>query len=203
MMGYSSQPKVILVNLPKKFPFWARTIQAQFGPKLLNLISHDSFSETLFEILQYDGAKQIGKGRFSYFSEFQKPCSMVWYNSQRLVVLVNFPKVPFFDYGRFGQKLCNLILIICSVIIFFRWHSIMVNNSQTKAMLVTFYKRVPFREVTRTQFGPKVCNFLCQDLLFENFLRCCSIKEYSWQTIVTINFAKKSLFGPINKLDPT
>ena len=154
MMGYSSQPKVILVNLPKKFPFWARTIQAQFGPKLLNLISHDSHYETLFEILQHDGAKQIGKGRFSYFSEFQKPCNMV-------------------------------------------------NNSQTKEMLVTFYKKVLFREVTRTQFGPNVCNFLSQDLLFANFLRCSSIKEYSLQTIVTINFAKKSLFGPINKLDPT
>ena len=147
MMGYSSQPKVILVNLPKKFPFWARKIQAQFGPKLLNFISHDSHSETLFEILQHDDAKQIGKGRFSSFSEFQNPCNMV-------------------------------------------------NNSQTKEMLVTFYKKVPFREV-------KVCNFLSQDLLFENFLRCCSIKEYSLQTIVTINFAKKSLFDPINKLDPT
>ena len=165
MMGYNSQHKVIVINLPKKFPFWASRIQAQFG-------SHDSLSEALFEILQHDEAKEIDKGSLSYFSEFQKHCSMVWCNSQTLVILGNF-------------------------------HSIMINNSQTKAMLITISKNVRFREVTRTQFGPKLCNLLSHDLLFEDSLRCCSIKKYSWQIIVTANFAKKYLFGPMNNLDAT
>ena len=51
MIGYNSYTKVILVNLPKKFPFWVRTIGAQFGPKLCNLMSHDLISEDLFEVL--------------------------------------------------------------------------------------------------------------------------------------------------------
>ena len=53
MIGYNSYTKVI-VNLPKTFPFWARTIWAEFGPKLCNVMSHDSLSQDLFKVLWHD-----------------------------------------------------------------------------------------------------------------------------------------------------
>ena len=56
MMGYDSYTKV-KVNLPNKFPFWARAIWAKFGPKLCNAMSHDSLSEDLFEVLWHDEAQ--------------------------------------------------------------------------------------------------------------------------------------------------
>ena len=56
MMRYNSYTKVT-VNLPKIFPFWARAIWAEFGPKLCNIMSHDSLSENLFEVLWHDGAQ--------------------------------------------------------------------------------------------------------------------------------------------------
>ena len=70
----------------------------------------------------------------------------------------------------------------------------MVYNSQIKAMQLNFPEKFSFREVTRTQFGPKLCNLLSYDFLFEDCLKRCSMKEYSWQTIVTVNFAKKIYF---------
>ena len=54
MMGYNSYSKIRLLNLPKKLPFEARPIWTQFGPKLYNLMSHDSLSEDLFELLWHD-----------------------------------------------------------------------------------------------------------------------------------------------------
>ena len=56
MMGYNSYTKVA-VNLPKKFPFCTRVIWAKFGPKLFNLMSHDSLSEDLFEVFWHDKAQ--------------------------------------------------------------------------------------------------------------------------------------------------
>ena len=47
MMGYNTYTKVA-VNLPKKFPIRARAICDELGPKLCNVISHDSLSEDLF-----------------------------------------------------------------------------------------------------------------------------------------------------------
>ena len=56
MMRYNSYTKVT-VNLAKIFPFWARAIWAEFGPKLCNIMSHDSLSEDLFEVLWHDEAQ--------------------------------------------------------------------------------------------------------------------------------------------------
>ena len=56
MMRYNSYTKVT-VNLPKISPFWARAIWAEFGPKLCNIMSHDSLSEDLFEVLWHDEAQ--------------------------------------------------------------------------------------------------------------------------------------------------
>ena len=35
--------------------------------------------------------------------------------------------------------------------------------------MVNFSKKLPFGEVTHTQFGPKLYNLLSHDLLFEDF----------------------------------
>ena len=69
MMGCHGQTKVILVNLPKKFPFGARTIEAQCGSKLYKIMAHDSLSEDFFHILW-----------------------MMSHNRQKKVALVTFPK---------------------------------------------------------------------------------------------------------------
>ena len=55
MMEYNSYTKVT-VNLPLIFPFFARTIWAEFGPKLCNVVSLDSLSEDLFEVLWHNEA---------------------------------------------------------------------------------------------------------------------------------------------------
>ena len=69
MMGDNSQTKVLLVNLPKKFPFRLRAIWAQFGPNLSNLMSHDSLSEDLFEVLWHHEIQKIDKISLSHFSK--------------------------------------------------------------------------------------------------------------------------------------
>ena len=69
MMGYNSQTKVLLVNLPKKLPFQLRTIWTQFGPNLCNLMSHDSLSEDLFEVLWHHEIQKIDKISLSHFSK--------------------------------------------------------------------------------------------------------------------------------------
>ena len=56
MIGYNSYTKVA-VNLLEKFPFWVRSISAKFGPILCNLMSHDSLSEDLFEVLWHNKAQ--------------------------------------------------------------------------------------------------------------------------------------------------
>ena len=53
----------MLVNLPKKFPYGARAIWVKFRPKLYILLSHDSFSEDLYEVFWDDEA------HFSHFSK--------------------------------------------------------------------------------------------------------------------------------------
>ena len=69
MMGYNSQTKVLLVNLTKNFPFWLRAIWTQFGPNLCNLMSHDSLSEDLFEVLWHHEVQKIDKISLSHFSK--------------------------------------------------------------------------------------------------------------------------------------
>ena len=56
MMGYNNYTKVT-VNLPKIFPFWATAIWAEFWSKLCNVMSRDSLSEDLFEVLWHDEAQ--------------------------------------------------------------------------------------------------------------------------------------------------
>ena len=56
MMGCNSYIKVT-VNLPKKISFRTRAIWAEFGPKLCNVMSHDSLFEDLFEVLWHDEAQ--------------------------------------------------------------------------------------------------------------------------------------------------
>ena len=53
VMGYNSYTKV-KVSLPKKFSFWARDIWAELEPKSCNVMSHDSLSQDLFEVLWHD-----------------------------------------------------------------------------------------------------------------------------------------------------
>ena len=69
MMRYNSQTKVLLVNLPKEIIFWLRAIWVQFGPNLCNLMSHDSLSEDLFEVLWHHKAQMIDKISLSHFSK--------------------------------------------------------------------------------------------------------------------------------------
>ena len=70
MMGYNSQTKALIVNLPiKKFRFRIKTIWAQFVPNLCNLLSHDSLSEDPFEVLQYHEAQKIDKSNLTHFSK--------------------------------------------------------------------------------------------------------------------------------------
>ena len=66
MMRYNSYTKVT-INLPKKFPFWARAIWAKFVPKLCNVMYHDSLSEDLFEVLWHDEA--LDKSSLTHFSK--------------------------------------------------------------------------------------------------------------------------------------
>ena len=123
MLGYSSQTKLLLVNLPKTFPFWLRAFWAQFGPHLSNLMSHDSFSGDLFVVFWHNEVQKIDKISLNHFSknlllgqygpnlaqnctmlhqincsrDFKKYSSMMWCNSQTLVTFVNFPKKFFFQ----------------------------------------------------------------------------------------------------------
>ena len=56
MMGHNSYTKAA-VNLRPKFPFWAREIWAKYGPIWCNVMSHDSLSEDIFEVLWRDMAQ--------------------------------------------------------------------------------------------------------------------------------------------------
>ena len=69
MMGYNSQMKVSLVNLPKKFAFRLRAIWIQFGPNLCNIMSHDSLSEDLFKVLWHREVQKKDKISLSHFSK--------------------------------------------------------------------------------------------------------------------------------------
>ena len=81
MMGYNSYTK-LAVNLPKKFPFWARAIWAKFGSKVCNVMSQDSFSEDLFEVLWHDEAQyRQAKVALVIFSKAQKHSIMMWCHS--------------------------------------------------------------------------------------------------------------------------
>ena len=164
-------------------------------------MSHDSLSEDLFGVLWHDEAQQIDKSSLSRFSEFQKHFHMMWCNSQTLVILVNSQKNSLFGLGAILEKIMESYS-----------HDLFYDNfvettqhdgiQQTQAMLVKFPKKFPFREVTCTQIGPNLCNLLSHDFLFEDFLKYCSMKECSWQTIVTFNFAKRYLLGLMGNSDP-
>ena len=195
MMGYNSQTKVLLVNLPKKFPFWLRAFWAQFGPNLCNLMFHVSLSGDLFEVFWHYEVQKIDKISLNHFSrnlllgqygsnlarnckmlhqinysrDFYKHSSMMWCNISHICQFSK--KIPFLDQWQLRQKWCNLILMIYPVAIFLKWQSMMGYNSQTKAILVNFSKKYPFGEVTCTQFGPKLCNLLSYDLLFVDFFK--------------------------------
>ena len=185
-------------------------------------MSLDSLSDDLFEVLWHDEA--LNKSSLIHFSkkfpfwaiqahlaenyatncsrDFQKHSSMMWCSSQTLVIFVTFPKIPFLDQWQFRQKWCYPILMIYSVTIFLKGQSMMRYNSWTKAMLVNFSKKFPFGEITRTEFGLKLCTLLSYYLLFADFFKCCSMKEFSRYTIVTVNFAKISLLEKMGNLDP-
>ena len=164
-------------------------------------MSHGSFSEDLFGVLWHDEAQQIGKSSLSHFSEFQKHSHMMWCNSQTLVILVNSPKNSLFGLGAILEKIMEPYShdLLCDNVFEMTQHD---RIQQTKAMLVNFPKKFSFWEVTCTQIGPKLCNFLSHDFLFQDFLKCCSMKECSQQTRVTVNFAKKYLLGLMGNSDP-
>ena len=163
-------------------------------------MSHDSLSEDLFGVLWHDEAQQMDKSSLTHFSEFQKHSHMMWCNSQVLVILVNSPKNSLCGLGATVEKIMESYShdLLCDNLFEMTQHD---GIQQTKATLVNFPKKLPFREVTRTQIGPKSCNLLSHNFLFEDFLKCCSMKEYSWQTRVTVNFAKKHLFGVMGNSD--
>ena len=52
MIGCYSYTKEAII-----FSLWARAIWAEFGPKLCNIMCHDSFSEDLFDVLCHDKAQ--------------------------------------------------------------------------------------------------------------------------------------------------
>ena len=59
----------MLVNLHKQSPFGAKAIWTQFGSRLYNIMSHDSLSEDVLEVLWYNEAQWIGKSSVSQFSK--------------------------------------------------------------------------------------------------------------------------------------
>ena len=137
----------------KKIPFWGRAIWAQLGQKLCNLMSHDSHSEDLFEVLWcYDEAQYLDKSSLSHFSEFQKHSNMMWCNSETLIILVNFLKIFLFGLGTTWEKITQHYSHELPCGKFFEMMQGDVYNIQTKTMLVKFSKKVPFR-VTHPIWG--------------------------------------------------
>ena len=118
----------MLVSLAKKFP--SRQGQLiQYGPKLSNLMFHDSLSEIFFEIVWCDGTQYIDN-----VSQFSKKVSFwsnmgpilpsitqlkltaleifrMWCTSSTSVILVNFPRK--FSFGARGN-LCKNYAILFS-----------------------------------------------------------------------------------------
>ena len=140
-------------------------------------MSHDSLSQDLLEVFWHhevqktdeinlnDFPKNLLLGEiWVQFSETFYHDLVKWLDISHICQFSK--KNLFFRPVAIKQKLCNLILLIYSVAIFFKWQSIMGYNSETKAILVNFYKKYPFGEVTWTQFGPKLYNLLSYDLLF-------------------------------------
>ena len=163
--------------------------QGQFGPNLgENYAALCLMIHSLRIFLKFCGMMRNNIDRQKQPFKAQKHSIMTQCDSQTLVILANFPKkISFCTRDNFGKNYGNLILVICSVAIFLKLHDTMVY----KAVLVNFHKKFFFREVTHIQFGPKLCNLLSDDLLFEDFLKCCNMKEYSQQTF--------SCFGEIGQ----
>ena len=91
MMGFNIQTKVMFVSLPKKSP----STQGQlisFGPKLSNLIFHDSLSENCFEILWYFETQYIDKSDVSQFSHLSN-MGPVWPKMTLLTALEIFRNI--------------------------------------------------------------------------------------------------------------
>ena len=110
------------------------------------------------------------KSSLSDFSEVQKHSIMMWY--------ANFPKKSLFELGTILATIMKPYSRDLLFGNFFKRHGMMVCNSQTKAVLVNSCKNLFFREVNHIQFGPKLSYRLSDDLLFQDFLKCCSMKEY-------------------------
>ena len=164
MMGYNSQTKVILVNLPKKLSFWARVIWIQFGPKSCNPVS-DLLSKDFFEVLCHDEA--LDKSSLSHFSKKKKlPFwaiqayliwhSMIRYNGQTKVMLVNFSKKLLFGEvtrTQFEPILCNLLsyYLLCENFFKMLQHERIqqVYNSNSQ-----FYQKISFG--ANGKFGPNL-----------------------------------------------
>ena len=151
-MQYDGVPQFDQSNISQftqKIPFQARTTEAQLGPKLQNIMSHDSLSEDLLEVLWHDETQQINKSSASHFSKkiyFCGNMGSIWPKiTQTYMTLTNCSrdfletfqhdlvqqldiihisqfskKKSFFGLGQLGQKLRNLILTICSVRIFLK-----------------------------------------------------------------------------------
>ena len=85
----------------------------------------------------------------------------MWCTSSTSVILVNFPrKIFFWGNGQFRQKLCNLILMICSLRIFLKLCS-MMGYKRPKQCWSTFPKNSLLVErATWAQFGPELCNLV-------------------------------------------
>ena len=122
MMGFNIQTEVMLVSLPKKFPSREGQL-VRLGPKLSNLMFHDSLSENFFEILWHDGAQYIDK---IIISQSFKKNLLFWrfleafqHNGVQQLDISNisqfFRKISFLGKGKLGQKLYKIILTICSL----------------------------------------------------------------------------------------
>ena len=137
--GYNSQTKLLLVNLPRKAPFWLRAIWVQFGFNLFKPMSHDSLSEDLFEVLWHHEVQKIVKISLIHFSKnlllgqyqpnlkpsvlgfalcgfFFKCCSMK-IHSRYTMVTVSFTKISLLcQNGQFGTNLDkNYATLFCNL----------------------------------------------------------------------------------------
>ena len=164
MMGSDIQTEVIVVSLPKKFPSREKQM-IQFGPKLLNLLFHYSSSVYFLEILWHDGAQYIDKSNSKFFRKNLQPQRFLetfQHNGVQQLDISNISqfsnKIPFSSKGQFWQKLCNLILMICSLRVFLNLCSMMGYKRPNQCWPAFPRNLILMERATRVQFGPQLCS---------------------------------------------
>ena len=178
-MGHDRLKKVVLVIFPQKSSF--NTIM-QFGPNMGQNYA-TLYPRQLYLMIH---SLKILK------------CSMMGYNSQTKVLLVNLTKnFPFCLRAIWAQCGPNL-------------RNLMSHDSLSEDLL-KFCGIMRYRRQTTLVIFPKIFfwgnmgpiwNLLSYDLLFVDFFICCSMTVYSRYAMVTVNFAKVSLLGLNGQFGP-